>query len=113
MSGNSRLSTVVKSIIETDDIYVSAATAYELAAKVKRGKLPEAEALITGFEALCVEQRFTLLPITVKHALHAATFEQEHRDPFDRLIAAQSIIEKLPVLTIDPEISSFGCSVVW
>ncbi len=113
MSGNPRLSSVVRSIIETDDIYVSAATAYELAAKVRRGKLPEAEALITGFESLCAEQRFTLLPITVKHALHAATFEQENRDPFDRLIAAQSIIEKLPVLTIDPALSSFGCKVVW
>ncbi len=96
-----------------DEIFVSAASAYELAAKVRRGKLPEAEVLIRDFEKMCMAQRFTLLPITVSHALRAASFEQEHRDPFDRLIAAQSLLDELPVITIDPALADFGCKVIW
>ncbi|MGL4488736.1 MAG: type II toxin-antitoxin system VapC family toxin, partial [Rhizobiaceae bacterium] len=113
MSGNARLSVTARSMIETDDIFVSAATAYELAAKVRRGKLPEADALIADFDKLCAEQRFALLPITVRHALQAASFEQDHRDPFDRLIAAQSLAEGLPVISLDPALSSFGCQIIW
>ena len=113
ITGNARLSIAAKGIIETDDIFVSAATAYELAAKVRLGKLSEAEPLIRNFESLCAEQRFTLLPITVRHALHAATFDHEHRDPFDRLIAAQSLLQELPVISIDPALANFGCKVIW
>jgi PIN domain nuclease of toxin-antitoxin system len=113
ISGNNRLSAKAKSTIETQEIFVSAATAYELAVKMRRGNLPESDELIRNFESICNDQRFKFLSITVRHALHAAGLDDEHRDPFDRLIAAQSLVENIPVITVDPAIHKFGCNVIW
>jgi PIN domain nuclease of toxin-antitoxin system len=113
MSTSSRLSHTARDIIENGEIYISAASAYELAAKAVRGKLPGFEKISAEFEEICTKQNFMFLPITVPHALAAANLMIEHRDPFDRLIAAQSFVEDLPLVTVDPAFKLFGCKTIW
>jgi PIN domain nuclease of toxin-antitoxin system len=59
------------------------------------------------------EDGFKEPPIGFAHALKAGSLSGEHRDPFDRMIAAQALIEKLPVITNDSEIAGLGAEAVW
>lgn len=95
------------------DIYVSAATAWEIATKVRIGKLPAARPLTDQFEAGLAEQGFRQLPITVAHGRRAGLLKGVHRDPFDRILAAQSAIEDLPVITADVRIRQLGARILW
>jgi PIN domain nuclease of toxin-antitoxin system len=95
------------------EVYVSAATAWEIATKVRIGKLPSARRLAEHFEAGLAEQGFRKLPITVAHGSRAGLLKGDHRDPFDRILAAQSLIEDLPVASADVRIARFGAALFW
>ena len=58
-------------------------------------------------------QRFELLPVSFAHAERAGSWPQSHGDPFDRLLAAQSAIEGLPLVTNDPQVTAFGIPTIW
>jgi PIN domain nuclease of toxin-antitoxin system len=113
--GDPRLSRAARRAIETADaeVYVSAASALEIATKVRIGKLPEAKRLAGTFSAALTEQGFRQLPITVAHALRAGVLAGAHRDPFDRLLAAQSMLEDLPIVSGDAWLKTFGVSAIW
>ncbi len=96
-----------------NEIYVSAASAWEIATKVRLGKLPEAAPLERQFLSKMDEAGYTLLPITAAHALRAGRLTGDHRDPFDRIIAAQAIAEDIPILSIDKTLDSFGITRIW
>ncbi len=92
-----------------NEILVSAASIYEISLKVRLGKLPEA----VDFESdliLNLPNRlgFTLLPLDPASMMRAARFEPSHADPFDRMIAAQSIQNNLPILSTDARLDAFG-----
>jgi len=97
----------------TNDLVLSAATAWEIAIKHAKGqlKLPDQPevyvALRMGLDDL------DPLPIELSHALRAGTLPTIHRDPFDRLLVAQSQLEDLPILTPDPNIARYRVSVIW
>ncbi len=93
----------------TNEIMVSAASVYEISLIVRLGKLPEA----ADFESdliLNIEKRlgYTLLPLEPESMMRAARFENQHGDPFDRMISAQAIQHHLPVLSTDPKLDAFG-----
>ena len=94
-------------------VFVSAASAWEVATKVRLGKWPDAEEAAELFEALCARNGFEMLPVTVAHGLLAGALPGEHRDPFDRMIAAQAIHDGLVVITRDPALASLGCATFW
>ncbi|WP_017671891.1 type II toxin-antitoxin system VapC family toxin [Blastomonas sp. AAP53] len=94
-------------------IYVSAASAWEVATKVRLGKWAEAEEAAELFESLCDRNGFELLPVSVAHGLLAGALPGEHRDPFDRMIAAQAIHDDLVVITRDPALAALGCATFW
>lgn len=94
-------------------VYVSAVTAIEIAIKFRIGKLPDFGDPASDFPALMVSSGFEGLPITHAHALAAGLIPGKHRDPFDRLIAAQALAERFTVATCDPEFASFGCKTIW
>ena len=77
------------------------------------GKLPEVLVLIADFEAGLSLQGIRHLPLTVAHAHRAGLLKGNHRNPFDRMLAAQSLTEYLPVVTHDPAIAAFGAHTVW
>lgn len=98
---------------EANAIVVSAASAWEIATKVRLGKLPGAEALEREFLDVMEDAGYTALPIDMESALRAGRLTGEHRDPFDRMIAAQALADDLPVLSADPQLDSFGVRRIW
>ena len=94
-------------------VFVSAATAWELATKLRIGKLPQAEDIVVNLPQYLRKQRFEALPISVEHALLAGQWPGPHRDPFDRMLMAQAQIEQALVVTLDPVFGAYGVAVVW
>ena len=94
-------------------VFVSAASAWEIATKVRLGKLPGLERLERDFLEIMEQSGYTLLPIDVANALRAARFTAPHRDPFDRMIAAQALAMDIPVLSKDPKLDGFGLRRLW
>mgnify|MGYP001296142709 CR=1 FL=1 len=95
------------------DVSVSIATAWEIAIKVGRRGWPEAGELLGSFEAAIADEGFALLPITVRHVRAAGLMVAEHRDPFDRLLAAQATNEGLTLVTADAKLKSLGAPWLW
>ena len=95
-------------------VYVSAVSAWEIGTKHRLGKLHGAEAVVNGYREHLDVLRAEELPITGHHALTAGTLPWAHRDPFDRVIAAQGMLESLPVVTSDAALTEFpGIRVLW
>ena len=110
-----RLSPSAKKIIaDTANIlFLSAASAWEFAIKVRSGKLTiteEPESYLTRFMALYHLQP---LPVEIRHALHTYRLPLMHRDPFDRLLVAQAQTEGMPLLTDDVQIKQYFLQTVW
>ncbi len=98
----------------TSELFVSAATAWELAIKVRLGRFPEAEPLVAQYDRLVEELGAAHLPISHSHALRAGGLTWEHRDPFDRVLAAQAMLEHYCLISRDREFSSLGAlNTVW
>lgn len=94
-------------------VLVSSVTAWEIATKHRLGKLPEASAVVTDYRSHLDRFLAEELPITTSHALRAGAFPQAHRDPFDRMLAAQGLLEDLPLLTDDPVFAQFPIRTLW
>ena len=94
-----RLSSVGRLAIESaDSVYVSAASAWEVAIKIGLGRLRPARTV----EEAADESGFLELPIGFRHAQRVAALPPHHRDPFDRLLIAQAEVEGLTLVTRDP-----------
>jgi PIN domain nuclease of toxin-antitoxin system len=98
---------------ESNEIFVSAASAWEIATKVRLGKLPQAEKFELSFFEVIEIAGYSLLAINVEVALRAGRLVGKHGDPFDRMIAAQAIAGDLLVLSNDPKLDSFGVRRLW
>jgi PIN domain nuclease of toxin-antitoxin system len=98
---------------ESNIVLVSAASAWEIATKVRSGKMPEAEQLERNFLETMEIAGYTLLSIDAASALRAARLPGLHRDPFDRMIAAQALSLDIPVITPDPLFDPFGVRRIW
>ncbi len=98
---------------ESNEIFVSAASAWEIATKHRIGKLPGADQALQRFDALLQADGFKHLNVSYLHAIQAGSFTAEHRDPFDRMLAAQSAIENLQLVTLDAAFVQFGVNVFW
>lgn len=97
-----------------NDLLVSAATAWEIATKNRLGKLGRADGLIAGYARNLERLRARELLITSSHALLAGGLTWSHQDPFDRMIAAQGILEGLSVITADPALHALdGLATHW
>ena len=96
-----------------NQVLVSSASAWELATKVRLGKLEIANPLLADLPAVLADQGFELLPIQFRHGLRAGGYEQAHRDPFDRLLAAQAELEQLTLVSVDPALQAFPCKLLW
>ena len=98
---------------EDNVILVSAASAWEIATKVRLGKLPGAEKLEQDYLAVMDVAGYTQLPIDAESALRAGRLTAEHKDPFDRMIAAQALGQDIPILSPDPQLDKFGVRRIW
>lgn len=96
-----------------NEILVSSASAWEISTKFRLGKLPAAEPLAKDFLGYVRKAGFNELAVSIPHAQLAGSWPQTHRDPFDRMLAAQSQLEKAPMISRDAMLLDFGIEVLW
>ena len=110
-----RLSSAVLRLLcnPSASVLVSAASVWELSLKHHQGKLPELSGAITDLPGLLQADGFEALPISLAHGLRAGAYSQPHRDTFDRMLAAQAELDRLVLLTADPQLSTFPCQTLW
>lgn len=112
---DSRLSAAARVAIAdaSNHIFVSAASAWEIATKQRLGKLREVPQAAERFGELVAADGFVHLPVTHLHALRAGSYTTDHRDPFDRMLVAQSELEGLTLVSCDSALASFDCKILW
>ncbi len=98
---------------QRNEVFVSSVSAWEIATKYRLGKLPQAQVLVDDFVSSIQSAGYTALPITLEHALRAGRFTADHKDPFDRMIAAQAIFEDLALISNDEQLDVFGVRREW
>jgi PIN domain nuclease of toxin-antitoxin system len=118
IDNDSRLSERVDAIIRNgaNEVLFSAASSWEIAIKAQFGKLalPTKSATLEQFIMdQLVKNNFSVLPIQLDHTLYVYRLTLHHRDPFDRILVAQSQVENVPILTDDPLIRQYGAQVIW
>lgn len=96
-----------------NEVIVSAVSAFELTTKHRLGKWPEAGPISTDFVKHVMAERFTLLAIETSHALYAGQLVADHKDPFDRLLAAQSKLEGLVIVSADTAFDTLAVQRLW
>ncbi len=88
-------------------VLVSAASAWEIGIKHAAGRWPEAPRMLDRWDALLAADRFEPLPINATHAMRAACLAWAHKDPFDRVLAAQAMLEGARLITADPALLAY------
>ncbi len=113
--GDRRLPKRIQNLIgdEKNEILVSAASAWEIATKARLGKLPNALPIADKLKVAVAEQGFIELAISFEDGQRAGGLTGDHRDPFDRMLAAQSIARDLPLVTNDAAFKALGVKVLW
>jgi PIN domain nuclease of toxin-antitoxin system len=96
-----------------EDVFVSAATAWEIATKARIGKLKAPKSLLGDFVDAIEMLGFAPLPITLRHGFDAGQLPGAHRDPFDRILAAQARTENLTLVSCDPAFAALGVETLW
>jgi PIN domain nuclease of toxin-antitoxin system len=96
-----------------NEIYVSPISAMEIATKHRVGKLPGVENVIATFDDALQADGFIALPLRNEHAILAGSIPAEPRDPFDRMLAAQAIVEGLTLISSDLAFDALGARRLW
>jgi PIN domain nuclease of toxin-antitoxin system len=101
-------------ISQTENIViVSSASAWEIATKVRIGKLGSADELTGDFLGYLQREGFEALSISIQHAIRAGLLPGSHKDPFDRMLIAQAQAEDLPMLSNDRVFDDYGVRRIW
>ena len=113
MSDNPILSDEMKKKIgETENIYVSIASFWEMQIKENIGKLPLKDS-VAKVERLCKMKRIMVLPIEVEHIKYLSQLPMIHNDPFDRILISQAKVEDLTIITKDRNINQYDVNTMW
>lgn len=108
-----RLSRRVQALLPKSDVWISVASLWEIITKVKVGKLilpaPVGEYLSEKLR----QNGVLILPITFAHVRRLEELPLHHRDPFDRILIAQSLDENVPVVTSDPWFKQYPVQIIW
>jgi PIN domain nuclease of toxin-antitoxin system len=115
LSGDNQLSAAAQSAIadEGNGIFISAATAWEITTKHRIGKLPGVAAIVADLEGAIVDQGFIGLPISLRHGQVAGALPGTHRDPFDRMLTAQAMLENLVLVSNEQPFDAYGVRRLW
>ena len=115
IAGSDRLSTAAYEVVTNggNEVFFSAASAWEIATKHRLGRLPEAESVIRNILASIEAAGLEELPITVRDGELAGGLPDHHQDPFDRIIIAQAIIRSLAIVSNERIFDQYGINRVW
>ena len=114
LGGNPRMpGSARRAIDDANTVFVSAASAWEIATKHRIGKLPQAEAVALDVTGCIAGQGFEELAITVDDAERAGRLPGLHRDPFDRVLIAQALVRDLAIVSVDQAFDGYGVRRLW
>lgn len=115
LAGDRKLSKAARAVVASADseCLVSAATAWEITTKVRLGKLPGIDAVARDIASAIASQGFEELDIRVIHAQRAGSLPGNHRDPFDRMLAAQAEVEGISIVSADTAFDTLGVPRIW
>ena len=113
--GSRKLGSKARALIEdpTREIWLSAASVWEIAIKQARGRLRTRRQISEWLPEKMRENSLLPLAVTFQHAIAAVELPRHHEDPFDRMLAAQSIQERLRLISRDPVFEEFGVETFW
>ncbi|MEL7117200.1 MAG: type II toxin-antitoxin system VapC family toxin [Pseudomonadota bacterium] len=114
LTDDGRLPSSARQAIEAADrVALSAISLYEIGQKVRLGKWPAMTPYVGSLEGQARQDGFDLVPLTPEAALTAATLDWPHRDPFDRMIAAVSRLDAMPIVSSDTAFDEIGVERIW
>ena len=114
INDNPRLSARAKALLESDaDMLLSIASLWEIAIKSSIGKLALAQPYHIFLPQQLTDNDIEILPISLAHLNVVATLPFHHRDPFDRLLIAQTIAEQLPIISVDTMFDAYSVKRLW
>ena len=115
LAGDQGLSPAARKVItdKGNDVLVSAASAWEIATKHRLGKLPGVAAIVDDLETVIAEQSFAELPISIRHGRVGGSLPGPQRDPFDRMLIAQALVDNLVLVSNERGFDAYGVARVW
>lgn len=110
-----QLSAAAKAVIAdgSNDVVLSVASLWEMAIKISLGKLSISGPFGSYISHQLTANTIGLLPISLEHVAAVASLPFHHRDPFDRLLIAQALIEQIPLLSTDSSLDAYGIHRIW
>lgn len=115
MTTDPHLSKSARNLIEQESniSLVSAVSAWEIATKVRLGRLPAAADLVQDFVDDLRRERMEILAVSAEHGIRAGLLPGPHKDPFDRMLIAQALSENLPIVSNDRALDGYGVRRLW
>jgi PIN domain nuclease of toxin-antitoxin system len=113
ISDSPKLSRRAQAAIADEHCFLSIASCWEMAIKVSLGKLEMPRPLQRFLQEQLEINGFAVLPVSLEQAAAVSAFPFHHRDPFDRLLAAQALDEEIPVVSSDPVFKAYGVKRIW
>jgi PIN domain nuclease of toxin-antitoxin system len=115
VAGDDALSAAARTAIGDEDngVFVSAASAWEITTKYRLGKLPGVAAIVADLDGAIVDQSFIGLPVSIRHGQLAGALPGPHRDPFDRMLIAQALLENFVLVSNEQTFDSYGVGRLW
>jgi PIN domain nuclease of toxin-antitoxin system len=115
LAGDNTLSAPARAAIADEDnaVFVSAASLWEITTKYSLGKLPGLTALVQDVSGAVASQGFLGLPISLRHGQLAGSLPGPHRDPFDRMLIAQAILDNLVLVSDERPFDAYGIARLW
>src|SRR6202050_550496 len=115
MTTDAHLSQSARALIEAKNntSLVSAVSAWEIATKVRLGRLPAAANLVQDFVSDLARQRIDILSVTADHGIRAGLLPGPHQDPFDRMLIAQALAENVSLVSNDRALDGYGVKRLW
>ncbi|MFN6464105.1 MAG: type II toxin-antitoxin system VapC family toxin [Nostoc sp. DedVER02] len=111
--GDPRISISMRSQIENNENLLSIASVWEMAIKHSIGKLNFGLTFDEFIEQQIIRNGIELVPITIDHIIAVATLPLHHRDPFDRILIAQALVENIPILSADKIFDAYSIERLW
>jgi PIN domain nuclease of toxin-antitoxin system len=115
LTKNPSLTVSAQDLIKSRDhtVLVSAVSSWEIATKVRLGKLDVASEVVANFGFYLERERFQIITINVDHGIRAGSLPGPHKDPFDRILIAQALAENVPIVSNDRALDGYGVRRLW
>ncbi|HEY6763770.1 MAG TPA: type II toxin-antitoxin system VapC family toxin [Candidatus Sulfotelmatobacter sp.] len=113
ITDDARMPPRVRKTIAASDCFFSAASIWEVIVKVQAGKMSLPRPVGPFLVSELMSSGVQILPVTLEHVLRVESLHSHHRDPFDRILIAQSLVEDFPVVTSDPLFKKYPAGVTW